>query len=117
MKSELHGAALDYIARGYRIIPMVPGQKTPMMKQWHEHALETAEQADDFFSRHPDCNIGFCPEDMGLMVIDADTYRGEACDVARLNIPETYEVESPAVERITTWPGPHRRQAARKANI
>lgn len=92
--SELHKAALDYVAKGYKLIPIVPGAKTPMRKNWREDKLATAEQVDSFFAATPDANIAFEPENMGYAVIDADTYH-EGCNVAALNLPPTFEVATP----------------------
>jgi hypothetical protein len=91
MKSDLHIAALSYITKGYRIIPIAPGAKTPMLKKWHENALETEQEVDDFWTANPDCNIAFCPEDMGMAIVEQDP----GGDVRPLELPATYEVQSP----------------------
>lgn len=89
--SALGQAALDYIAKGRRIIPIVPDGKTPMRKGWHENAITTAEEAFAHWSEHPDSNLAFCPEDEGLAIIENDP----GGSVASLNLPATYEVQSP----------------------
>ena len=91
IKSELHQAALGYVVNGRRVIPIVPGGKTPMLKSWHENAFTTAEQVDAHWSEHPDSNIAFCPEDEGISIIESDP----GGDVTPLNLPATYEIESP----------------------
>ncbi len=89
--STLHEAAIAYVAEGYRIIPCRPGTKLPMMEDWLGRALETEEQANEFFSRYPDANLAFCPDDMGLCVVDIDP----GADLSDLDLPETRTVLSP----------------------
>lgn len=89
--SALGQAALEYIAKGRRIIPIVPDGKTPMRKGWHENAITTAEEAFAHWSEHPDSNLAFCPEDEGLAIIENDP----GGSVASLSLPATYEVQSP----------------------
>lgn len=95
-KSKLHLAALERVGKGWQLIPCVPDGKVALEKQWNDPAnkLKTAEEVDAYFAAHGDVNIAICPEDLGLAVIDADTYKPD-CDVARWKIPDTYEVESP----------------------
>ncbi|HVV79326.1 MAG TPA: bifunctional DNA primase/polymerase [Pseudolabrys sp.] len=95
-KSELHRAALEYAAKGWALIPVALGQKIALEKNWNAAAnkLQTAEQVDAYFAEHGDVNLAICPEDLGLAVIDADTYKPD-CDVARWQIPDTFEVETP----------------------
>lgn len=89
--SKLHKAALSYVEKKYRVIPVVPGQKTPMLKAWHENAFTTAEQVNAHWSQHPESNIAICPEDNGYCIVEQDP----GGSVEGLNLPETYEVESP----------------------
>ncbi len=90
--STLHQAAKAYVAEGYRIIPCRPKTKVPRLEDWLGRALETQEQVDEWYSEHPDDNIAFCPEDMGLAVIDIDP----GADLASLDLPEaTTTVHTP----------------------
>jgi hypothetical protein len=91
LSTALHAAALAYVEEGYRIIPCRPGTKFPMMDDWLRNALETKEQVDDHYSRHPDSNIAFCPNDMGLAVIDIDP----DADIAALTLPKTRAIRTP----------------------
>jgi hypothetical protein len=93
-KSEKHLAALDYVERGWAIIPILPGAKRPLRDDWRNAKLNTAEDVDTLYASGLDYNLAFEPEDMGLAVVDADLYH-EGCDYAAENLPETYEVETP----------------------
>jgi hypothetical protein len=71
-KSILWQAALEYVAKGDRVIPIKPGEKVPMMKGWHENALTTAKAVDAHWSQHPEANIAICPNDRGQCVIEQE---------------------------------------------
>lgn len=90
-KSALHIAALEYVAKGRRVIPIIPGGKTPMVKRWQDNAFTTAEQVDAHWTEYPESNIAFCPEDEGIAIVEQDP----GGDVAPLNLPATFEVQSP----------------------
>ena len=89
--SKLHNAARRYVSEGKRVVPIVPGDKVPMLKKWQEKAFETTEEVDAHWSENPESNIALIPEDMGWCVVEQDP----GGDVAPLNLPGTYEVESP----------------------
>ena len=84
-------AAVQYVKRGRRVIPIVAGGKTPLRKGWHENTINTVEEAVAFWSENPDANLAFCPEDEGLAIIESDP----GGDVTPLNLPPTLEIESP----------------------
>lgn len=89
--SKLHEAARRYINEGRRVVPIMPGGKTPMLKGWQAEAFETIDEIDRFWSENPEANIGLIPEDMGWCVVEQDP----GGDVTPLNLSPTYEVESP----------------------
>ena len=91
MSTALHAAALAYVEEGYRIIPCRAGTKFPMMEDWLGNALETKEQVDEFYIRHPDANIAFCPDDLGLAAIDVDP----GADPTPLDLPVTRSIRTP----------------------
>ena len=89
-KTPLWLAALSYVAQGYRVIPILPDKKTPLQSKWHENALTTAEAVDTMWENFPNANIAFCPEDMGIAIIDCDP---GASDLSAF--PPTYTVKTP----------------------
>lgn len=91
MSTAFHQAALAYVAEGYRIIPCRPGTKLPRMEDWLGRALETTEQVDSWFRDHPDDNLAFCPEDMGVALIDVDP----GADTKVLDLPATKTCTTP----------------------
>jgi hypothetical protein len=91
VRSELHKAALEYVAEGRKLIPIVPGDKTPMRKKWSDNKITTAEEVNAHWSEFPESNIAFEPEDEGIAIIEQDP----GGDVGALDLPETFEVQSP----------------------
>jgi AAA domain/Bifunctional DNA primase/polymerase, N-terminal len=65
-----------------------------MWPDWRNTKMDTEEKVNALFSEYPDCNLAFEPEDMGLAIIDGDTYH-DGCNIAALDLPPTYEVQTP----------------------
>ena len=78
--SELGRAALDYVRRGFAVIPLWPKSKKPRT----EHGLN--DWTDDpgsvvaIWTAYPDCNVGIvCGKPSGgLAVVDIDEHDGES---------------------------------------
>ena len=67
-------AALDYIARGWSVIPCAPRGKKPLIKwQGWQNQRATATQVRDWFQRWPDANLAVVTGAIsGLVVLDLD---------------------------------------------
>lgn len=68
--------ALEYLKKGYSVIPLHKGSKIPVVK-WMEFQkrLPTVDEISDWFSN--DCNLGFVTGAISnLVVIDVDTLKG-----------------------------------------
>jgi P4 family phage/plasmid primase-like protien len=72
--SELGRAALDYIARGWGIVPLRVKAKEPATKHGLSDWTDNPETARKWWSRHPNSNIGIVcgSSSRGLLVIDVD---------------------------------------------
>jgi hypothetical protein len=71
----LKKAALDYLSRGWSVIPVRARSKRPMIA-WHAYQQQRAEVADveHWYARWPDANIGVVTGRLsGLVVVDIDT--------------------------------------------
>lgn len=64
------GAALDYAAKGWRVFPLLPGEKTPCFKEWQHKATSDAEQVRRWWERWRGANIGLATGP--LVAIDLD---------------------------------------------
>jgi hypothetical protein len=98
MQSELHQAALEYMAKGWPLIPILPGQKKPLRVGWQkpENKLNTVEDVEALYADGIDYNLGLEPEDVGLCVVDADFHHeGATENLAALNLPDTFVVQTP----------------------
>jgi len=70
--------ALKYMDRGYSVIPIIPGQKKPMIK-WTPFQKEksTRTQIISWWSQKPDANIGIVTGPVSdLFVVDIDSQEG-----------------------------------------
>ena len=88
-------AAKEYIARGWSVIPIVPGGKTPAVPSWkpYQERLATPEELETWFADGT-ANIGIVTGQLsGLAVLDFDTEEAWN-ETFRLGVPS----ESPLVE-------------------
>ena len=92
-RSALHIAALAYAAKGWPVFPCVTDSKAPACPHGHKDATLDIEQINAWWST-ADYNIGLEPEQVGMGVIDADTYKTD-CEIEDLFLPDTYEVQTP----------------------
>jgi hypothetical protein len=122
----LLGAALDYAARGWSVIPMQPRGKRPIVV-WREfqQRLARVDEIEGWYARWPDANVGIVTGEVsGLVVVDVDTRHGGPESVAALEalhgpLPATVEAAtggggrhlyfehpgSPVANRVALRPG------------
>lgn len=73
MRSKLHQAALDYAAKGWPVFPISPGTKVPLPgSRGFKDATRDTAQITEWWTDHPDANIGFEPDSAGMAVVDLD---------------------------------------------
>jgi hypothetical protein len=106
--SELGRAALDYQARKWSIIPLRPGDKTPLVEwtKW-QAARPTARQVEAWFRTWPSANVGVITGEISnLTVLDVDIKPGKNkhgdATLARL-VAEHGELPPTVQQR--TWSG------------
>src|SRR5690554_3490230 len=57
---------------GMHLIPIKPESKLPLMNDWGSHAMSDPDQAEDYFRKNQDQNIGVSLGDSGLCSLDID---------------------------------------------
>ncbi|MCC7427603.1 MAG: bifunctional DNA primase/polymerase [Alphaproteobacteria bacterium] len=73
-------AALDYLRRGFSVLPLRPREKRPIL-EWEamQHAAPAEAELRRWFAKWPDANIGIVTGRVsGLVVVDVDPKHGGA---------------------------------------
>lgn len=88
--NELLDAALEYVAKGYSVIPVQPRGKTPLVP-WSDFMTRKATEAEvrEWWSKTPAANIGIVCGNIsgGLAVIDIDPRNGGNESVRERELP------------------------------
>lgn len=73
---EILNAALEYLDRGWAVIPISPDTKKPLVKWGHyidNNVMPTEEEVCEWFEKWPDANVALLTGEMtGLVVVDCD---------------------------------------------
>jgi hypothetical protein len=105
--SAIAGAAANYLARGWSVLPVRPRDKRPLLR-WE--TLQTRRPAESdlesWFEQWPDANIGVVTGEISnLVVIDIDPIHGGDDSLDRLQ--QRYGPLPPTVEATTGGGGRH----------
>jgi hypothetical protein len=94
--------ALLYAAWGWRVLPLRPGSKIPLIKDWPNIATTDSGTVTGWWTRTPTANLGIATG-AGLVVLDVDDkngHRGSATLAAlereRGDLPPTWTVGTPS---------------------
>lgn len=96
-------AALDYIQRGFSVLPILPGEKRPILR-WEEFQIRKASpsEVEKWLKKYPGANIGIvCGKISGISVIDIDPRNGGRESIVRLKkeqrrLPKTTAISTPS---------------------
>lgn len=69
--SQFLSEALRLAALGYKVLPLVPGEKKPLIHGGFKRGTTDPEQIHAWWTEHPDANIGLATGS-GLYVVDID---------------------------------------------
>ncbi len=76
--NQILAAALDYAAMGWRIIPIRPKSKLPLIKAWQKNATADTAQLKRWWAQWPDANVGVAlGEASGLIDVECDSEAAE----------------------------------------
>lgn len=71
-------AAADLVSLGFRVVPLVPGRKLPLIKAWPQAASDDLETITEWAKRWPKANIAVATgKASGVLVIDIDMKDGK----------------------------------------
>jgi hypothetical protein len=75
--SELLAAAIDYLERGWAVLPVAPRGKVPLTRHGLKDATTDRAQVERWWRRAPQANIGIATgPPSGLLVVDLDGREG-----------------------------------------
>jgi hypothetical protein len=71
-------SALEYAENGWRVFPVEPNGKRPLIKDWPNAATTDNEQLKTWWGKWPTANIGLaCGSGSGVFVVDVDVSDGK----------------------------------------
>jgi len=73
--SQFLQAALAMARAGFRVFPLIPGDKKPAVSRFPLVATNDEAQVRAWWTERPDCNIGISTS--GFVVLDVDTKKGQ----------------------------------------
>ena len=103
---ELLSAALSYVKRNWRVFPLRPGGKGPLIKEWQNLATTKLSVIEAWWEQWPNANIGIAtgPE-TGTFVLDIDSEKGG--DDSLFCLTEEHNRLPDTVESLTGGGGRH----------
>lgn len=93
-------AAVKYAARGWRVLPVHPGEKRPVGLDWQKRASTEIPQIFDWWIDNPRYNVGIATgRESGIFVLDVDPKAGGDVSLVHLTgehgaLPRTYTVRT-----------------------
>jgi hypothetical protein len=95
MKMKTTGAlqvALEYVTYGWRVLPIKPASKLPLIKAWQVNASSNPAQIEAWWTQWPTANVGVClGEGSNLIDVECDSDEAEK-QLVRLfggSVPQT----------------------------
>lgn len=90
----------QWIDLNYKIFPVIPNEKKPLIKDWNNKASSDPEVIATWIKEFPNCNWGMACGPSGKIVLDVDPKNGGNDSLYDLDfeigIPDTFEVRTPS---------------------
>jgi hypothetical protein len=102
-------AALGYAAQGWRVLPIMPGQKRPPMAAWQHAATTDPTTIESWWTQlYRDHGLGVAtgPES-GIFIVDVDVANGKRGDESLQELVDTYGALPETATVITASGGTH----------
>lgn len=88
MSQPIEWYASQYTSRfNWELVPINPGQKFPTANDWGENTIKTSEQANEFYSNHPDWGVGLVLGKSKMCSIDIDCEESFQALLAEFGLP------------------------------
>ena len=101
-------AALRYGARGWRVLPLKPRDKTPMLKDWVTLASADAAQIKRWWAAQPKANVGIATgSGSGVVVLDVDVAEGHGGEASLKALEDKHGPMPPTLTAVTGSGGYH----------
>lgn len=72
-QESIHFYIKDYCARGWRVLPISPGKKIPLLKSWTVNASADYNIVKQWWDQNPSANIGITTgRQSGFWALDID---------------------------------------------
>jgi DNA-binding transcriptional ArsR family regulator len=124
--NPLLDAALKYRDMGFSVIPLIPKEKTPIIKEWKPYQKKSAdkEQLESWWKQWPNANVGIVTGMIsGICVVDLDKYKPDYSEEISLQyFPDN--IQCPIVETpqggnhlYFLWPGKVLSGKAKQGNL
>lgn len=109
-ENDVLRAALAYAERGWRVVPIRPGEKRPMIDAWQDAATTDAALIEQWWRRWPAHGVGIATgRESGIFVLDVDNNHaaGKYGDDSLADLEATYGKLPDTVEVLTGSGGRH----------
>ena len=106
--SEAHLAAMAYAARGWRVIPIIPGRKHPGIPAWQNAATTDLNLIEQWWHQNPGHGVGIVTGTAsGIFAVDVDIADGKRGDDTLADLELAYGPLPETVECVTGTGGRH----------
>ena len=98
--------ALELASRGWRVFPLKPKSKVPIMEEWQNKATTNVEQIIQWWTKWPHANVGIATgADSNLVVLDVDVKDGKCGDESLAELERQWGELPTTIEVLTRIPG------------